>query len=467
MDGLSAHLQNEFHHRWDTSLGPSQKVSEQVMTKSRNLPMTNRISSGVKLLAGAMALILLGVAINFVVSQLQSTSPVTNAIKTVDTSPPPQDRLIAFASGQNGNIDIYTIRADGSELTNLTNDSSNDYSPLWSPDGKKIAFISERAGNPDIFVMNPDGNELTQLTDNGGYDGSFSWSPDGTKIAYFSSSGNDPNVSQLTVMNADGSNKTTLTEPGSYFILGWSPNAQKIIYQKQNLETGIQDNELHSVDIQGTGEYHWRAVVDEIEWVDEEHFFGFGFSGQSEESPRWLLYRFSTNGDSPDEIASHGSPIIELLKDTHVVEGGTILAWYSSDGNPTPYKNWNFFEVCNQGADRFIPQASYIPTPIESRALIVIPCSNSGITWLYIDPMDGSGIRKLTDFTVKGTGNIQDLKWSSDGRYGIMIISSSDYTKTDLYLFDIDKMLEDPSTQPIRLTTDEAMKNDAAWQPAP
>ena len=378
----------------------------------------------------------------------------------------PNQALIAFTSSENGNSDIFTIHSDGSELTNLTNNPANDYSPQWSPDGKKIAFVSERAGNADIFVMNAEGGDLTQLTDNGGYNGIFSWSPDGAKMAYLSSSGNDPNISQLVVMNADGSHKASLTEPGNYFIRGWSPNGQKIVYEKQLLEaTGIQDNEVHIVDIQGTGHYQWRAMVDEIKWMDEEHFFGFGFSGQSE-SPSWLLYRFSTNGDPPDKIASHGSPIIELLKDTHVVEGGTILAWYSSDGNPTPYKNWNFFDVCSQGADRFIPQASYIATPNGNRALIVIPCK-SGNTWFYFDPMNGSAIRKLTDFTVEGTGNVQDLKWSSDGKYGIMIISSNDYAKADLYLFDIDKMLEDPSTQPIRLTTDGAVKNDAAWQPAP
>src|SRR6185503_11852075 len=57
MELLPLHLRHEFHTRWDKKPGPSQQVVEQVMTKTRNIPMTNRISSGVKLLAGAMALI--------------------------------------------------------------------------------------------------------------------------------------------------------------------------------------------------------------------------------------------------------------------------------------------------------------------------------------------------------------------------------------------------------------------------
>jgi hypothetical protein len=42
-----------------------------------------------------------------------------------------------------------------------------------------------------------------------------------------------------------------------------------------------------------------------------------------------------------------------------------------------------------------------------------------------------------------------------------------DADKSDLYLFDIEKMLNDPSTQPIRLITDEAVKFEAIWQPQP
>ena len=43
MDGLSAHVQNEFHRRWDIQVVPSQKVFEHVTTKASNIPMANRI----------------------------------------------------------------------------------------------------------------------------------------------------------------------------------------------------------------------------------------------------------------------------------------------------------------------------------------------------------------------------------------------------------------------------------------
>ena len=53
------------------------------------------------------------------------------------------------------------MNADGSGQTQLTNHSSVDSDPAWSPDGAKIAFWSGRAGNDEIYMMNADGSGLS------------------------------------------------------------------------------------------------------------------------------------------------------------------------------------------------------------------------------------------------------------------------------------------------------------------
>ncbi len=53
---------------------------------------------------------------------------------------------IAFETGRDGNSEIYSMNPDGSGQTNLTNNSTVDVNPAWSPDGTKIAFASERDG---------------------------------------------------------------------------------------------------------------------------------------------------------------------------------------------------------------------------------------------------------------------------------------------------------------------------------
>ena len=75
-------------------------------------------------------------------------------------------------------------------LLRLTNDPARDSYPAWSRDGQRIAFASTRTGVHEIYSMNAEGGDLTQLTED---DGSYlkddpSWSADGSQIAFASRS---------------------------------------------------------------------------------------------------------------------------------------------------------------------------------------------------------------------------------------------------------------------------------------
>ena len=76
---------------------------------------------------------------------------------------------------------IFVVNADGSGLTNLSNNAFPEQGPSWSPDGSKIAFSSFRNGVHSIYVMNADGSNQTKLVDVGS-DGndidSIAWSPE-------------------------------------------------------------------------------------------------------------------------------------------------------------------------------------------------------------------------------------------------------------------------------------------------
>jgi TolB protein len=49
-------------------------------------------------------------------------------------------------------------------MRQVTTGPEEDDSPAWSPDGKKIAFVSIRDGVSQICLMNADGSEQPQLT---------------------------------------------------------------------------------------------------------------------------------------------------------------------------------------------------------------------------------------------------------------------------------------------------------------
>ena len=90
----------------------------------------------------------------------------------------PDGQKIAFASGDilSVYVQICVVGAnDGAERC-LTRVRDN-VSPVWSPDGRRIAFVSTRDGYTEIYSMNADGSAQTRLTNNAAYDYSPRYQP--------------------------------------------------------------------------------------------------------------------------------------------------------------------------------------------------------------------------------------------------------------------------------------------------
>jgi Tol biopolymer transport system component len=154
---------------------------------------------------------------------------------------------IAFASNGTGDLDVYTMNPDGSDVVNVTADPSIpgfDFEPDWSPDGTKIAFRSGQGAAGEIYTMNADGTGLTQLTSNSLIkDYSPAWSPDGSMIA-FSSNRNDPHPDtcidlagcndDIFVMPATGGSPIQVTfDSGADEFPQFSPDGTLIAYQSE------------------------------------------------------------------------------------------------------------------------------------------------------------------------------------------------------------------------------------------
>ncbi len=91
----------------------------------------------------------------------------------------PVGNQIAFTSVTDDGEAIFVIKSHGSDLRQLTFPQGwNDYGPVWSPDGEYIAYITSRhTGSNEIYVMKADGSDPTQLTHTGGFITSLDWSP--------------------------------------------------------------------------------------------------------------------------------------------------------------------------------------------------------------------------------------------------------------------------------------------------
>ena len=119
---------------------------------------------------------------------------------------------------------LYRMNVDGSGVEELAAGSEAS-GGRWSPDGSRILFASDREGNLELFVMNADGSQLRRLTDTPGNEVHPVWSPDGTRIA--TSSGGS-----LQVMNADGSGAITI---GVGDWPSWSPDGTRIAFSRRNM----------------------------------------------------------------------------------------------------------------------------------------------------------------------------------------------------------------------------------------
>lgn len=98
---------------------------------------------------------------------------LTRAITALDGSAyhpawAPSGETIAFVSTESGNDEVYTISADGSGLQRLTwNTWEWDKHPSWSPDGRRLVFYSNRfTGRTQIWIMNADGSDQRNISNN-------------------------------------------------------------------------------------------------------------------------------------------------------------------------------------------------------------------------------------------------------------------------------------------------------------
>ena len=170
-----------------------------------------------------------------------------------------------------GAYDIYLADTNGTPSGRLTNNSNYyDAEVRVSPKGDRIVFTSTRSGDIDLFSMKPDGSDVEQLTHEEGYDGEAFYSPDGSQIVYCASRPKDkdlteyrellkqgltkPYTLEIFVMDADGSNKRQITHLGGTSCTpSWSPDGKHIIFSSNYLDPQSHDFNLFLVNKDGSG----------------------------------------------------------------------------------------------------------------------------------------------------------------------------------------------------------------------
>jgi YVTN family beta-propeller protein len=124
---------------------------------------------------------------------------------------------------------LFIVSAAGGAPRPLTQSSSNDQVPNWSPDGKRIIFYSDRTGSDQLYVIGADGSEPKLVTRSSTPSRVGSWAPDGKRVLF--QSGQDGRPSDIFVTSDDGANIVRLTSTGTaQGVPFFSPDGRSIVF---------------------------------------------------------------------------------------------------------------------------------------------------------------------------------------------------------------------------------------------
>lgn len=220
-------------------------------------------------------------------------------VTTVITSLSAQEERIVFASNRSGNFDIYTMKADGSDVKQLTNHPARDAWPKWSPNGQKIIFCTERFGKNQIMLMNADGTGLKNISNNKENELDPVISPDGQQIVFINKSNGSY---QLHVMDIDGTNRRRLTNSGSFCgRADWSPDGRKLVYLSR--EDG--NFEVYRINADGTAKRkltNMKTGAGSPSW--SKHGYYILFHAHENEVDR--LFRMKPDGSELTKLSKGG-----------------------------------------------------------------------------------------------------------------------------------------------------------------
>jgi Tol biopolymer transport system component len=183
--------------------------------------------------------------------------------------PPPPDMSRGYVWALYPAYDIFVAAAGADSLIRLTGAPGYDAEATISPRGDRIVFTSTRDGDLDIYTMNLDGSDVRRLTTEPGYDGGPFFSPDGALIVYRAHHPQTaaeladyrallaqdlirPSRLDIWVMNADGSDKRRVTELNcASFAPFFHPAGRRIIFSTNHPNPRSREFDLWLVDMDG------------------------------------------------------------------------------------------------------------------------------------------------------------------------------------------------------------------------
>jgi imidazolonepropionase-like amidohydrolase/Tol biopolymer transport system component len=379
--------------------------------------------------------------------------------------------------------DLYTMPIEGGRATAITGGMAYDAQPRFSPDGKSIAFISDRSGGDNLWTMRLDFTDTTQVSQgNNGLYVSPEWSPDGQFIAVSHSTGlgGAAKIEMFRVGHHDGMalvrGSTTFKTLGAAF----SPDGRYVWYSGR------------------AGDWAYNALFPQTELYryDREEGtstlmtsrYGSGFRPAISPDGNWLVYgtregaqtglrlRDLNTGDEDwlaypvqrDEMESR-APLDFLPGYSFTPDSKAIVVSYGGEIWRVPVDHGAASKIPFEAPVKLEigPEVNF-SYRVDTTANVVArqvrsPVMSPDNKWLaftafdrmYIKPMPAGNARRVDSADV---GEYHPT-WSPDGRW-LAYVSWDDTAGGHIW-----KAAADGRTPPVRLTRVAALYYNLAWSP--
>ena len=265
------------------------------------------------------------------------------AALTIRVIPP---LYLCFASDRDGDYEIYRMRADGTGVEKLTDNSIQDREPSQAPDGsiaiasstdgakwelvllkdgKRIPLPGEGSrrepsfapqgryllftvigeGGEELFLLDLKSQKVRKLTFGDAYAGQASWSPRGDVIAFAALRGGNWDVFRI---NRNGRELFRLTEhPAQDWHPAWLPDGSKIAF----VSGREGPHRLYLVNPDGTGLERMPQVPEGIEqpvFSPDGRFLAFvAYTGQGEGVRAREIYILPLGSGRPVRLTRNAS----------------------------------------------------------------------------------------------------------------------------------------------------------------
>jgi len=316
--------------------------------------------------------------------------------------------LITAAERSTDPQQVWYITSDGS-ATRVTHDL-NDYHDLsLTTDGTRLTAVQEQVVSSFWVTSDGDTADTKQVTAQVGWLDYLSWMGE-SRIAYLSNAGGG---SDIWIVDSNGSNARQLTT-GALAGRGIavSPDSSQIVFSSER--SGRSNI--------------WRVDADGTNLIQLTNGDG-EFYPQYTPDGRWIVFQRDEVKPTLWKIPFDGGESIQISPTTAlrpaISPDGSMVAFYYLDSE-LDRSRWSIGIVPAASGVRvkrfdFPPTVAqrFVRWTLDGRSIAFVNTLDGGSD-IWLQPLDGSRPRQLTDFKAS---NIQAFDWSPGGRFLAVIRS--------------------------------------------